>query len=152
MGARILVVNDTEEILDLFRELLEDEGYEPIVSGTAFRDVREVEQLHPDLIILDYIFGTEKLGWQMLQLLKMDRPTARIPIIICTVAIREVRDIEHDLLSRGVRLVPKPFELDELLAAIKSALDAPKTDAYFRATGEPDPQDYAAKQRVEADE
>ena len=47
--------------------------------------MREIEQLHPDLIILDYIFGTEKTGWQMLQKLKMTRQTATIPIIICTI-------------------------------------------------------------------
>lgn len=146
-GARILVVNDTEEILELFREILEEEGYEVVLYGMAFKNVREVEQVHPDLIILDYVFGTEKLGWQMLQLLKMYAPTARIPIIICTVAVREVRDIEPELISRGVRVVPKPFDLDELLAAVKSGLEARQTDVYFRAHDQTEPQDHPGTKR-----
>src|SRR6185312_2407818 len=99
-----------------------------------------------DLIILDYVFGTEKLGWQMLQMLKMYAPTARIPIIICTAAIREVRDIEPDLLARGIRVVPKPFDLDELLGSVKSALEAPHTDAYFRSGNAPEPRDQPPDQ------
>ena len=33
METRILVVNDTQEILDIFRDLLEDEGYEVVLSS-----------------------------------------------------------------------------------------------------------------------
>ena len=84
MAARIVVINDIEEILDAFRLILEDAGYEVIISGLAFRDTREIERLQPDLIILDYIFGAEKLGWQMVQLLRMNPKTARIPIIVST--------------------------------------------------------------------
>jgi DNA-binding response OmpR family regulator len=146
MGARILVVNDTEEILDLFREILEDEGYETVLMGMAFKDVHEVEHARPDLIILDYVFGTEKLGWQMLQMLKMYAPTSRIPIIVCTAAIREVREIESEMLARGIRVVPKPFDLDELLGTVKSALDARHTDAYFRG---PDPPDAPEPPRMQ---
>ena len=62
MAARILVINDIEEILDAFRLILEDAGYEVLLSGLAFRDTREIERLQPNLVILDYIFGAEKLG------------------------------------------------------------------------------------------
>lgn len=129
MAARILVVNDTQEILDLFRLLLEEEGYEVILYSYAIMDMREVERVAPDLIILDYIFGTEKTGWQMLQKLKMTRATATIPIIVCTAATREVREIEGYLQSHGIRLVPKPFDIDALLDAVKMALTETSHDA-----------------------
>lgn len=129
MGARILVVNDTQEILDLFRVLLEEEGHEVALYSYAILDMREIEQLHPDLIILDYIFGTEKTGWQMLQKLKMTRQTATIPIIICTAATRDVREIEGYLQSQGIRLVPKPFDIETLLEVVKRALTDPQHDA-----------------------
>jgi len=139
--ARILVVNDTQEILDLFRLLLEEEGYEVTLYSYAILDMRVIEQIAPDLIILDYIFGYEKSGWQMLQKLKMTRATASIPVIICTAAIREVLDIEGYLQAHGVRLVAKPFDIDVLLETVRLALLDPQYDSELRskrpATGPP---------------
>ena len=129
MASRILVVNDTQEILELFRELLEEEGYEVVLYSFAITDMREIERIRPDLIILDYIFGGERAGWQMLQKLKMRRTTATIPVIVCTAAIREVREIEGYLQAQGITLVAKPFNLDDLFEAIRVALRAPTHDA-----------------------
>jgi DNA-binding response OmpR family regulator len=123
MGTRILVINDTQEILEMFRMLLEDEGYEVILSSFPMQKVQEIEQINPQLIILDFIFGERKLGWQMLQLLKMQRSTARIPIIICTAAESAVRDQEGYLVSQGIQIVYKPFDIDVLLLAITRALE-----------------------------
>ncbi|GCE49677.1 response regulator receiver domain-containing protein [Thermosporothrix hazakensis] len=123
---RILVVNDTQDILDMFRILLEEEGYEVILSSYPLQKVGEIEKLHPDLIILDFMFGSEKSGWQMLQLLKMQRSTASIPIVLCTAAQNAVRDQEGYLTAKGIRIVYKPFDIDELLIVIKETLDAQK--------------------------
>lgn len=133
MAARILVINDSPDILELFRDILEGEaGYEVVLRGLAFRDIREVEQVKPDLIILDYLFGNERPGWQMLQLLKMHRSTAQIPVIICTAAIREVVDIEADLLSHDVRLVHKPFDIDDLLSTVTEALARARAESKIK--------------------
>jgi DNA-binding response OmpR family regulator len=123
MGTRILVINDTQEILEMFRMLLEDEGYEVILSSFPMQKIQEIEQINPQLIILDFIFGERKLGWQMLQLLKMQRATAKIPIIICTAAESAVRDQEGYLVSQGIQIVYKPFDIDVLLLAIRRALE-----------------------------
>lgn len=121
--ARILVVNDTEEILELFRELLEDEGHDVILSGFPIQQVREVEEINPDLIILDLVFNDEKSGWQMLQMLKMRRSTASIPIIVCTAAIAVVREQEGYLVSQGVHVIYKPFNIEHLLSSVKQMLE-----------------------------
>lgn len=123
MATRILVINDTQEILEMFRAILEDEGYEVVLSSFPVQKAQEIEQINPQLIILDFIFGERKLGWQMLQLLKMQRSTAKIPIIICTAAESAVRDQEGYLVSQGIQIVYKPFDLDVLLQAISRALD-----------------------------
>ncbi len=73
MAARILVINDTQEILELFRMLLEEEGYEVVLAGFPIQQISDIEQIKPDLIILDFVFGDQKTGWQMLQMLKMKR-------------------------------------------------------------------------------
>jgi len=126
MPPRVLVINDTQEILDLFRILLEEEGFEVVLSGFPFQQVSEIEQISPDLIILDIIFGDEKTGWQMLQLLKMKRSTASIPVIVCTAALNAVREQEGYLVSQGVHVVYKPFDIDHILITIKLALESRK--------------------------
>lgn len=126
MATRILVVNDTQEILELFDELLTEEGYEVVLYSQAIQDMREIERIKPDLIIIDYIFGGEKDGWQMVQKLRMRRATAKIPLIICTAAVKEVREIEGYLTMKGIELVSKPFDIEDLLDAVKTALQTPK--------------------------
>ena len=121
--SHILVVNDTQEILELFRELLEEEGYRVTLYSYAIMDMNEIERVEPDLIILDYIFGGEREGWQMLQKLRMRRSTASIPVVICTAAIREVREIEGYLQAQNIALVAKPFDIDQLLNVVKMALE-----------------------------
>lgn len=62
MPERIMVINDTQEILEMFRDLLEHVGYEVILYSYAINDMDEVLRQKPDLIILDYIFGAERTG------------------------------------------------------------------------------------------
>lgn len=122
MPTRIMVVNDTQEILELFREILEDEGYEVCLYSYGIQDLAEVERIAPDLIILDHIIGGEPVGWQMLQKLKMRRTTANIPVIVCTAAVKAVQEMEGYMKSKNVGLVLKPFDIDDLLLAVKQAL------------------------------
>ena len=127
MAEHILVINDTQEILELFRELLEVEaGYRVTLYSYTPQNIREIERIKPDLIILDYIMGTERIGWQTLQKLKMRRSTANIPVIICTAAVREVREIEGDLEAKGVTVVAKPFDIDDLFEAVRRTLETRK--------------------------
>ena len=124
MTARILVVNDTQEILELFRMILEGEGYEVILSGFPIQQIQDVEAINPDLIILDFVFGDQKVGWQMLQMLKMQRSTETIPIIVCTAALDMVREQEGYLVSQGVHVVYKPFDIDHLVTNVKQLLES----------------------------
>jgi DNA-binding response OmpR family regulator len=122
MAARIMVINDTQEILELFRDLLTGEGYEVSLYSYGVHDMKEVERVAPDLIIIDYLIGDERTGWQMLQKLKMTRGTAAIPIIVCTAALNQVKEIEGWLTQKRITVVLKPFDVDDLLAAVQRAL------------------------------
>lgn len=119
---RIMVINDTQEVLALFRDLLTEEGYEVDLYSSAIHDMDEIEQVNPDLIVLDLMFGQEDLGFQMLQKLKMRRSTEKIPVIVCTAALEAVREMEGYLQSKGVQIVLKPFSIDDFIEAVRRSL------------------------------
>jgi CheY-like chemotaxis protein len=123
-GKRILVVNDTQEILELFEDLLGELGFEVSLMSFAPRELQRIREVRPDLIILDFVFGQrELLGWQLLQKLKMDRGLDSIPVIVCTAAQHEVMEQEGYLTEQGVIVVLKPFNVDQLEEAVSRALD-----------------------------
>jgi len=126
MLKRILVINDDDSILELFRLLLEGEGYEVDTSLETIENIRDVEQIKPDLVILDLKMGMQQEGWVMMQKLRMYPPTQNIPIILCTAALNEVREQEATLEDKGIPVVYKPFSVDELLKAVHIILPAPK--------------------------
>jgi DNA-binding response OmpR family regulator len=123
-GKHILVVNDTQEILDLFRMILEDEGYQVTALGFAVEDLRKIIDIAPDLVILDLVFDREYVGWQTLQKMKMHRDTAKVPVLICTAEIRKAQEIQGYLTEKGVGLLLKPFDIDELINQVTRLLSS----------------------------
>jgi DNA-binding response OmpR family regulator len=122
-SSHILVINDTQEILDLFEEILAEEGYRVSLSSFAFNDIEEIVKLTPDLVVLDFMIGGEEHGWQLLQKMKMDRRTAGVPVIVCTAALTLARELEGHLRSKNVGLVLKPFDIDELVSEVQKFLN-----------------------------
>jgi DNA-binding response OmpR family regulator len=125
-GKRILVINDTQEILHLFRMILEDEGYHVTALGFAVEDLRKIIDIAPDLVVLDLVFDREYIGWQTLQKMKMHRDTEKTPVLVCTAEIRKAQEIQGYLAEKGVGLLLKPFDIDELIAQVTRLL-SPRT-------------------------
>src|SRR5918998_3027963 len=124
----ILVLNDTQEILDLMQELLEDEGYR-VTTSLALLNIDKVKALAPDIIVQDLLFEqTQELGWKFLTLSQLDPALARIPLVLCTAAVRTVNDPEMaaQLDRQGIRVVLKPFNIDDLLRVLGEAV-TPRT-------------------------
>jgi DNA-binding response OmpR family regulator len=123
LAKRILVVNDTQEILELFEDILTDEGYEVELRSFAIRELDEIRKVKPDLIVLDYLMNGEDSGWQTLQKLKMTEDLCDIPVVVCTAASNRVKEMEGHLKEMGVTVVLKPFNIDHLVNAVKTMLD-----------------------------
>ena len=131
----ILVVNDTEEILDLFRDIIEGLGHRMTAWSFSPDDLAKVTEIAPDLIILDLMLGpTELQGWALLQKLRMNPPTEAIPVIVCTAATNWVREQEGWLAANAVKVVLKPFKVKHLEHAIRQALDLPEVVASAELT------------------
>ena len=125
---RALVVNDTQEILELFDEILSGLGFDVVLMSYAPRELDRIREVKPDIIVLDFLMGDrELLGWQLLQKLKMDRRLDAIPVIVCTAAVRTVEEQQGYLTEQGVIVVLKPFNVDQLEDAVKRAMQMPRT-------------------------
>jgi DNA-binding response OmpR family regulator len=124
----ILVINDTQEILEVMQELLIEEGFRVTIHSTAIRDLSKILEIAPDLVILDHLMGDEEYGWQMVQKMRLSRDLKQMPVIVCTAALKMVKELEGHLKAKGVTVVLKPFDIEDLLAAIHSALNPTTAD------------------------
>ncbi len=116
MKRRILVVEDDAHLADGLRINLELEGYEPVLAGSAEEGLELWGRGGLDLILLDVMLpGMD--GFAMCR--KIRRDGDRIPILFLT-ARSAGQDRIHGLDEGGDDYITKPFELQELLARIKS--------------------------------
>ena len=121
----VLAINDDEAVLALVRELLEEEGYRVTTQRHAARDLAAIKAQPPDAIVLDYMWANEDANWSLLQMLRLDPATAAIPVVLCTGAVREVEALGPRLAELGVRVLLKPFNIDDLTALLAEALARP---------------------------
>ena len=121
--ARIAVVNDDTDFLDLMRELLEqEEHYEVLICKEWDGAYQFIRDKMPDLIVQDIPIGGEEHGWTILNLLTLDPRTRPIPMIVCSAAIQSLHEHQEWLSRYGIRALPKPFDLDMLLTTIEEMI------------------------------
>jgi CheY-like chemotaxis protein len=123
----IICINHSPDVLGLLRELLEDAGYRVTTWSHTDKDLDALVALAPDLITLDYMWSSADDDWIFLQVLRLDRRTAPIPLILCTGAVAEVQALMPHLQEMGVVVVFKPFDIDQLLQAVREMLARERT-------------------------
>ena len=129
MPKHIMVFNDTQEILDLFKEILSGEGYEVQLYSFNTQELEAVRRAQPDLVIADCPPLTrEERGWQLIQKLKMSADTEHIPIVIATTNLNAIEDSQGWLATKGILSIAKPFTMDELLQAVRQQIGAPDSE------------------------
>lgn len=117
----ILAADDSPDILGLIVEVLEAEAYR-VTTTTDPLDTDAVKRIAPDLVIFDYMLEDgEGSGWRLLEELRRDPVTARLPVVVCTGATRRVAQNEALLRRLDARVVLKPFDIDDLLTAVAEA-------------------------------
>ena len=116
---RILVVDDEEDLCEILKFNLENEGYKVDTANSAEEALKmELSSYH--LLLLDVMMG-EISGFRMANLLKKDKDTAHIPIIFVT-----AKDTENDTVT-GFNLgaddyISKPFSIREVIVRVKAVL------------------------------
>ncbi|RMG63758.1 MAG: hybrid sensor histidine kinase/response regulator [Calditrichaeota bacterium] len=119
-SARILIVEDNPESIDLLVYFLKPAGYEIMTAQDGLSAIEIVEKDPPDLILLDIMLPRLD-GFQVCERLKKNEHTFHIPIIMIT-ALKELKDKIRALEAGADDFVSKPFDSIELLARVKSLL------------------------------
>jgi CheY-like chemotaxis protein len=118
--AKVLVVDDEQDSLDLVQTLLETEGYSVVTAfdGLTALDMAEAEQ--PDLIILDLAMPTMS-GYEVAEQLQADPLTRNIPIL-CLTAADSLTARARSRKAGAAALISKPFAPADLLDAVGKLL------------------------------
>jgi DNA-binding response OmpR family regulator len=122
-GKTVVVINDSPEMLELAESLLEAEDFDVKVALSGARALDLVRTTMPDLVILD-VRLPDVNGWDILQALKLDQRTASIPVLVCSAALQELRELAGQLASMGVGVLVKPFALDTLMRRVRALTGA----------------------------
>lgn len=119
MNARILVVDDEEDICAILKFNLSKEGYEVVTANSA-EEALTLDIASFNLLLLDVMMGGMS-GFELTHRLKADPATADVPVIFIT-----ARDTEDDAVE-GLDLgaddyISKPFSIREVVSRVKAVL------------------------------
>lgn len=118
---RIVLIEDDADTRTTMVAMLEASGYEVKASADAFGDIKHA---NADLVILDLFLHGESTGWEQLDILTLDPATRGIPVIICSAAIASLGSARAKLAAFDVAVLEKPFDLEQLQAAVTAALES----------------------------
>lgn len=120
----IAVVNDDTVFLEMMAAVLSEGGWQASIHREAGNAFGELRADPPDLIILDIRMGSPETGWNLLELITLERTLRHIPVIVCSAALLDLRAHQGWLSENGIAVLPKPFNIDQLYRAVESALGA----------------------------
>ncbi len=115
---KILVVDDEKNIRALFRDELEEAGFEVDTAGSGQEALARVAADPPDLMVLD-IRMEDMTGLEVLE--QVRQVHADLPVIMCT-AVRGLQDDFTVWDSKVSDYITKPVDLDDLKEKIHKAL------------------------------
>jgi CheY-like chemotaxis protein len=111
----VLVVDDESDIREAVSEVLADEGYVVHGAGDGAEALRKARAVHPDIVLLDLMMPGMN-GWEFRAAQKGDPELSDIPVVVLS-ALGRVAGMD------AARFIQKPFDLDELLDAVRQYAD-----------------------------
>ena len=128
--ARVTIVNDNPEFLELVHDILEDDRYEVTpIDGDRPDTLDLIIQSRPDLLMIDLRLGVEgDHGWEIAQQVRRTPGLDDVPVLVCSADTLALQEIEPQLeATQRAESLTKPFSIDELTDAIDRLLADPAT-------------------------
>ncbi len=120
---RILVIDDDADVRGSLSKILTRAGYEVVVAADGAAGIELQHKAPADVIITD-IFMPGLDGLQTIRQLKKEGSGVRIIAVSGGDRTGTVDLKEHARLMGAFNVLAKPFEMDDVLAAVKEALGA----------------------------
>ncbi len=119
--SRILIVDDSETVLNFLRAVLESRQYEVDTAVDGSDALAKVQRALPDLIVTDSVMPNVD-GFGLLRALRSDPMTEAVPVIMLTSGAPD----DHEHIMREPRpdvFVRKSADFEPLLSEIRDALE-----------------------------
>ena len=144
----ILIVDDNPVNLGVVVDHLEDHGFEVTVALGGDEALKRAEFVNPDLILLDVMMpGMD--GFETCRRLKANPTISSIPVIFMT-ALGDVQDKVSAFAAGGVDYVSKPFQIEELLARVKTHLELRSASQRLAIQNQALQEEIGARRNAEA--
>jgi two-component system alkaline phosphatase synthesis response regulator PhoP len=118
--ARVLVVEDEQDVAELIRYHLVREGYDVRVALNGAEALRQARDFRPEVVLLD-IMVPQLNGWEVCRRLKQESETRTVPVIMVTGRVEEGDKVLGFELGAD-DYVTKPFSPRELVARVRAVL------------------------------
>src|SRR5687767_9350154 len=116
---KVLVIDDSESILEIFEYFLESEGYKVKTLPSINNITEVVESFEPNVILMDVMLQQAKDGRQICKIIKEDNRFTHIPIILMSASPFVLVDLNE---CSADAIIHKPFELDEVQTLISTTI------------------------------
>lgn len=117
--ARVLLVDDDEDVLAIMVPFLEDEGFEVITADNGSDALTRVRCDNPDVVILDLMMPVVS-GWDVWDHMQQSPELAQIPVVIFTAS-----GLGPGAFGARTPVVRKGASMEEILSALQGSLGAP---------------------------
>jgi len=131
LGSKIVIIDDREENLSLFRDILSPYNYDIQVALNGKDGLDIINNFEPELILLDVVMPKMD-GYEVLKELKQNKLTKDIPVIFLT-AKDTAEDIVKGLEEGATDYLAKPCHPKELIARVQTHLQKARLFANLKS-------------------
>lgn len=122
LPAKILVVDDDREMVELIQLFLDNAGYVTLSAFSGEEALEKTFNEKPDLILLDIMMPRID-GWEVLRRIKEDPEARKIPVAFITARTQNIDKMIGLSVMKAAGYITKPFSKQELLGEVRRILE-----------------------------
>ncbi|WP_236691451.1 response regulator transcription factor [Ornatilinea apprima] len=119
--AKILYIEDDQEMIDLVSLILSRRGYEVKGAQGGRNGLEAIRNESFDLVLLDLMMP-DLDGWDLYHILKSDEKTRDVPVIVITAKSQPIDKVLGLYIAKVEDYISKPFHPNELVASVEKVL------------------------------
>ena len=121
MHAKILYIEDDQEMIDLVSLILSRRGYQVKGAQGGRNGLEAIRNESFDLVLLDLMMP-DLDGWDLYHILKSDEKTRDVPVIVITAKSQPIDKVLGLYIAKVEAYISKPFHPNELVDSVEKVL------------------------------